>query len=297
MLFLRSRLIVCLGGLIFVATQLTEAREGPVVINDLELIKGLGDKLGKLVAEHEGISSKDLAKQFDRKSVSLNLAEAGEVKLDDLYADSVNSVGIISSVYKCDKCPRWHRRGNATCWVLTADGVMVTNFHVFRDKDEAGFGVITRDGKVSPVMEILAVDKEHDIAIFRVAKREGGYEPLALGEAQKVGGSAHIIAHPDSRFFTYTAGEVSRYYVSRSKKKCYWMGVTAEFARGSSGGPVLSDEGNVIGMVASTNSIYYPSKDPKKNPRGNFQMVIRNCVPVDAIRKLINERETATESQ
>jgi S1-C subfamily serine protease len=67
------------------------------------------------------------------------------------------------------------------------------------------------------------------------------------------------------------------------------MGVTAEYCRGSSGGPVMDDAGNVIGMVSSTNSIYYPSKDPKKNPRGSFQMVIRNCVPVDAILKLITK--------
>ena len=38
------------------------------------------------------------------------------------------------------------------------------------------------------------------------------------------------------------------------------MGVTAEYARGSSGGPVMDDAGNVIGMVSSTNSIYYPPR-------------------------------------
>ncbi len=105
--------------------------------------------------------------------------------------------------------------------------------------------------------------------------------------SQREDGNAHIITHPDSRFFTYTGGQVTRYYADRNKRACYWMGVTAEYYRGSSGGPVMDDAGNVISMVASANLIYYPSKNPIKDPKGNFQMVIRNCVPVDAIRKLI----------
>jgi serine protease Do len=260
---------------------------GPPIIDDKALIKNLDDHIGKLTEEYEGISSKSLSPQYERKSTALTLPPMNETDLDDIYASSVNSVGIISSVYKCNKCPKWHRAGGATCWVLTADGVMVTNYHVFHNKKFAGFGVMMRDGSVSPVVEVLAVDKEHDILIFKVDGGDKKFEPLPLGKAQRVGGSANIIAHPDSRFFTYTQGKVSRYYVSRSKKKCYWMAVTAEYARGSSGGPVMDDAGNVIGMVANTSSIYYPSKDPKKNPVGNLQMTIRNCVPVEAIRNMI----------
>ena len=152
-----------------------------------------------------------------------------------------------------------------------------------------GWGVLLRDGRVCPVKEVLAADKAADIAIFRV---EGeGFNALKLGEPQKVGGEVHIIAHPDSRFFTYTAGLVSRYYTARSGKsaKTIWMAVTAEFARGSSGGPVLDECGNVVGMVANTQSIYYPKKK-KSDLRGPFQMVIRNCVRVVDIQKLIEAK-------
>ncbi|MFT5905445.1 MAG: serine protease Do [Cryomorphaceae bacterium] len=269
----------------------------PVIINDAKLVKGLDAKLGGFCEEKKALSSKELAPQFKRKNTALTLPEINKVKLEDIYASTVDSVGIISSVYKCKKCPKWHRSGRATCWILTADGVMVTNYHVFGGKDVAGFGVLTRDGRVAPVVEILAVDEAHDVLIFRVNAEKGSYKPLPLGNAQRVGGNAHIIAHPDSRFFTYTAGQVSRYYASRNKKKSYWMGVTAEYCRGSSGGPVMDDAGNVIGMVSSTNSIYAPTKDPKKNPRGSFQMVIRNCVPVDAIRKMITPPIAKTKSK
>lgn len=257
----------------------------PPVIDDTNLTKDLGDKIGKFCTAKKATPTATLIKQLNRKSTKLALPEPDKKKKEDIYADTVQSVGIITSAYKCTKCPHWHRSGCATCWVLTEDGVMVTNYHVFENMKQAGYGVLTSDGKVSPVTEVLAADKAADIAIFRVEGK--GFKPLKLGNSQRVGGAAHIIAHPDSRFFTYTAGVVSRYYKDRAKRPVFWMGVTAEYARGSSGGPVMDDAGNVIGMVASTNSIYYPSKD--KNKRGPFQMVIRNCVPVDAIRKLITK--------
>jgi len=48
----------------------------------------------------------------------------------------------------------------------------------------------------------------------------------------------------------------------------------------------MDSAGNVVGMVASTQSIYYPPKK-KEDKKGPFQMVIRNCVPVSAISALI----------
>mgnify|MGYP001952675028 CR=1 FL=1 len=262
----------------------------PPVINDAELTKDLGDQIGAFVSDKKTRHTKELSKQLARKSVALALPKALKDSLKDIYSDRVGSVGIIASVYKCKKCPNWHRSGCATCWILTEDGVMVTNYHVFEGRSHDGFGVLTTDGKVAPVTEILAASKEDDIAIFRVDG--AGYKPIPLGDAQKVGGEAHIIAHPDSRFFTYTGGEVSRYYRDRNKRDCYWMGVTAEYARGSSGGPVMDEAGNIIGMVSSTNSIYYPPRKPG-DKKGPFQMVIRNCVPVDQIRKLITKPEAS----
>ena len=259
----------------------------PLVIDDDKLSESIGDEIGDLVTKKMTTSSMVLVKQLVRKSAAIKLPTAKTEKLDSLYADRVGSVGIITSVYKCNHCPNWHSSGAATCWVLTEDGVMVTNYHVFMGKKHDGFGVLMQDGRVAAVTEILAANKEQDIAIFKVTGAE--YKPLPLGDTPKVGGDVHIIAHPDSRFFTYTSGKVSRYYADRNKRKAYWMGVTAEYARGSSGGPVMDDAGNVIGMVASTNSIYYPSRKPAKGKRGPFQMVIRNCVPVDAIRNMITQ--------
>ena len=69
----------------------------------------------------------------------------------------------------------------------------------------------------------------------------------------------------------------------------FWMSITADYAKGSSGGPVLDNNNRVIGMVSNTESLYTESN--KGKPKGSLQMVIKNCVPVRSIRTLMNGKE------
>jgi hypothetical protein len=47
---------------------------------------------------------------------------------------------------------------------------------------------------------------------------------------------------------------------------------------------VVNEKGQVVGMVANTESIYYTNDNGKQE---NLQMVIRNCVPSASILQLI----------
>ncbi|MBT3890365.1 MAG: hypothetical protein HOF72_07045, partial [Planctomycetaceae bacterium] len=62
------------------------------------------------------------------------------------------------------------------------------------------------------------------------------------------------------------------------------MFITADYAKGSSGSPVFNSLGEVIGLVSSTESIYYTqTNDVQKN----LQMVFHNCVQGQAVLSLI----------
>lgn len=153
-------------------------------------------------------------------------------------------------------------------------------------------GVADREGRCHPVTGLLGIDVASDIAVFRV--RANGLRPLRLGQSADVGAPVTIISHPAGHHFFRSTGEVARYSrrpVDRRGTKVTWMNVTADYAKGSSGGPVFNAAGEVVGMVANTVSLYTEPPKPDAAPKGHLQMVIKSCVPVDSIRKLINPTE------
>jgi S1-C subfamily serine protease len=66
-----------------------------------------------------------------------------------------------------------------------------------------------------------------------------------------------------------------------------YVSITADYARGSSGGPVLNDRGEVIGIVKSTQPIFYRMVEGKGE---NLQMVIKLCIPSAKLLKLIGQQ-------
>lgn len=64
------------------------------------------------------------------------------------------------------------------------------------------------------------------------------------------------------------------------------MTITADFAKGSSGCPVLDECGAVVGIVNNTESIYYDDDGKKKQT--DLQMVVKNATPSWAVRPMID---------
>jgi S1-C subfamily serine protease len=228
----------------------------------------------------------ELNKQLNRKKAKVAITEKKPSRFssDEIYERCKSSVLMIGRIYKCDKCTKWHV-GSASAFAITSDGIIATNYHVVENKDGATLGAMDLSGKTYAVSEVLAASKSDDVAILRLKGAKLTPLPLA-GEAAPVGSAVNVISHPDGRYFTMTKGDVSRYYLSRAKNMTApRMAITADYAKGSSGAPVLNAEGEVVGMVSATNSIYY-SKVRGQNQ--NLQMVIKSCIPVEAIKKLLN---------
>ncbi|HCP85241.1 MAG TPA: hypothetical protein DIT88_12635 [Planctomycetaceae bacterium] len=250
-----------------------------------------------LVTDEKVADASELSSQLDknRGSVELPTIESAPLSGQEIYAQASESVLVLSKVFKCNRCTRWHDRSSGA-FAITADGIIVTNYHVVAGSqpDERTIVATTRDGRVFPVKEVITASKVNDIAVLRLELPDGeSLRPLKLAEEAHPGETAYAISHPVGRFYTLTQGIVSRNAIVRAKDgRSERMFITADFAKGSSGSPILNNRGEIIGMVAATESIYYTQTQEEQK---NLQMVFKNCVPSHSIRNLLKPSEDDTD--
>ena len=193
------------------------------------------------------------------------------------------AIAVVGGVYKCKRCTHWHVA--PASGFLIAEDLVVTNFHVVNQPERAALAVRLFDSRVFMVESVVASNERFDLAVLRIPKT--GVTPVALGQAAPVGAKVDLISHPNQKFYTLSEGRVARYFMTqRDRKTVPAMSITADFGRGSSGAPVLNEAGEVVGIAASTESLYYTEKDDEQK---NLQMVFKNCVPVSQLRELISE--------
>ena len=256
----------------------------PPIIDDSKILREFQEKSGIYAIKESTTSVAELQKGLVKP---VGIAEISRSKAPD---SALESVFVVGAFYDCGKCDKWHPSSLATAWVMASDGVFCTNYHVIAGFKGEVMAVSSWDGEVFPVTEILLADKANDIAVFRVETT--GLVPLPLAEeAAAVGDKISCLSHPDRRFFHHSFGEVARYHMKRARNsRVPQMSITADFAKGSSGGPILNEDNEVVGMVSSTSNIY--SKRPGNQDEKNLQMVLKNCVPGFVIQELLEEVKT-----
>lgn len=186
-----------------------------------------------------------------------------------LYSTARESVVAVGGILECRHHPEGHS-SFATGFVVHPDGIVVTNQHVvtaFENND--AIGVMTNDGRVFPVLEVLAADPLNDIAALKIDARD--LSPLPITGDIDVGAEIHCLSHPalgcsggENGFYTFTRGMVSgKFRLSLSARAPVdVLAITADYAKGSSGGPILNRYGAVVGIVCETKSICH---DPSAN--------------------------------
>ncbi|MCK4999989.1 MAG: trypsin-like peptidase domain-containing protein [Anaerohalosphaera sp.] len=255
-------------------------------MEDSKILDAFTQKTIKLM-ESEGTEKIDILRsQLKRtfQEVSLKPISLQKKTPVKIYKECKPSVAVIGGIYKCGKCTKWHCEV-ATGFFISSSGVLMTNYHVVASGRSAAYCIMTSDGAVYGIKSVLAVDSVNDIAVLQIDGE--GFKPLALSNRHEVGGAVTLISHPDNRFYTLTEGLISRYMFNDIQdKQIEQMQITADFARGSSGGPVFNEYGDVVGMVQSTNSIYYFQE---KEQQRDLQMVIKNCIPSKKLIALVKK--------
>ena len=259
-----------------------ETQGQEIIINDKKIPIQFKRVLETAMKDGHLVEAAKLREQLKRKQCGLKLsadAKPGEKLMTsrEIYVKRIETALIFGSIAKGGN-EKQRRLSFAGATVLTSDGVVATNYHVLKSDKAIGFGAMNYKGEFFPAIEVLAASEVDDVALVRLKAKN--LKPARLGFA-KVGDPVVVISNPDMHFFSLSSGIASRYAFSRSKPGGKVLEISAEFARGSSGSPVFGNFGEVVGIVASTRSVYYNvvDGDRKKPSNGEGDLRARSIDP------------------
>lgn len=236
--------------------------EGVWYVDDEQIFANLMDKLADIAEKGGGLSSKQLKATLKEGPATLRMVTGGDKPLtaEEVYQAALPSVMVLGSVIR--EGQEWIDGRYATAWVISSDGILVTNWHVFEAVEEGEvFGAADYRGVVYPVVEFLGGSQSMDVAIVRVDAR--GLRPLPLARRpESVAAWIAVLSHPGDQFYLFTQGHVSRYSqnLRDDGQLERWLNLTADYGAGSSGAPVLNRFGVVVGMAAMTVSVDSPDE-------------------------------------
>ena len=142
----------------------------------------------------------------------------------------------------------WLNIGAGSGFFVESDKV-VTNMHVVSSPGII-FAKLSDNEAIWTVEGVTAFDIENDLVILQIA---GEGMPLRLGNSGAVtkGETVYAIGYPGGGDYKLTEG-----IVWNSRYKDMWIQTTADTARGNSGGPILNDRGEVIGISSRFDDSY-----------------------------------------
>ena len=144
---------------------------------------------------------------------------------------------------------RGNRRGLGTGFFLNAAGHIVTNYHVLAGSEAARIKL--RNGQRYPVKKILAVDKTADLILLEADLPPGPKPFLQLApRTPEVGEKVYAIGHPMGFEDTVSEGIVSA--IRRIPPLGEVIQITTPISPGSSGGPIFTGQGQVVGVARAT---------------------------------------------
>jgi S1-C subfamily serine protease len=129
---------------------------------------------------------------------------------------------------------------------LDHQGLIATSHHVLAG--HSGAIIRTFNGDQAEIIEVTHDDPSLDLTIARTSLRAS--IPLGLGDSHKVQVNERVVmigTAPGSQHF-YSTGSVS---AMRSAGNIQLLQITAPITPGSSGGPVLNQRGEVIGVATA----------------------------------------------
>jgi S1-C subfamily serine protease len=129
-------------------------------------------------------------------------------------------------------------------FVIDSNGSIATNRHVIEDADS--LKIQLSNGEIYDQVYVLADDARRDLALLRIPAKKLSVLSIPDIEDVDVGDRVYVIGSPMGLQNTFTDGLVS---AKRVIEGTLLIQISAPISPGSSGGPVLNEEGVVVGVA------------------------------------------------
>ncbi|MGI8469103.1 MAG: S1C family serine protease [Pyrinomonadaceae bacterium] len=126
-----------------------------------------------------------------------------------------------------------------------AEDIVVTNFHVIKETTE-GYAKIYGQNKIYDILGVVGVDEKNDLALLKIKGIKGKALKLNKDDSTAIGDEVFAVGNPKGLEGTFSQGIVSSI---RKTDKNNLLQITASISPGSSGGVILNNKGEVIGVA------------------------------------------------
>lgn len=146
--------------------------------------------------------------------------------------------------------------------ILSADGLIATNYHVIEKASMAQF--LLPDGSVyQGETTVVGLSPEQDIAILKINK--SGLTPASISTAWQVGEVVTAVTSPNGQRNTVTTGVIAGFDQDI-------ISATAKISHGSSGGGLFNASGQLVGIASGftetgSQYLFIPAKLVQQLPR------------------------------
>ena len=132
---------------------------------------------------------------------------------------------------------------------FVSDSWIVTCYHIIKGMKTGNVTLILDDEKY-PITAVIAVDEPRDLAIVQAKALTAPSLTLGNSDAVQIGDAVFVVSNPKKIKGTFSIGIASNRSIDYALSTDELLQITAPVSSGSSGGPVLNNDGEVIGIVA-----------------------------------------------
>ncbi|MDO5559453.1 MAG: trypsin-like peptidase domain-containing protein [Oscillospiraceae bacterium] len=228
-------------------------------------------------------SSSVLTESYSTQSLSQLSKSENALSIQDIYKKVLPSVVGITSSFEVQSASSQYNRyfgsgegqlngqtvkGTGTGIVMSQDGYIITNAHVIYDSSYGAakdVTVLLSDTETEYTAEVVGYDTQTDIAVLKVNANDLTAAELGDSSTLEVGDTAIAIGNPlgFDLFGTMTAGYISglNRTISTDDSIMHLIQTDAAINSGNSGGPLVNDCGQIIGINSMKMSSSYSSNE------------------------------------